>query len=416
MMEQNRYEQELKNICEKMKKSFSIKLGLISGLLTKRCLNKILKLNNKTNNTNLNELIYVIGRTNLEYKKYCNDNNYYTDPYVNKKIKQAYTKLSKKAIKIASKKSNIKNNMSEIEYNSDRGSYIFKYIQGNNIVKTKEYKINNIKNLDVKRKNVIIRLKQINYGINFFDELGVDEKRFNKINPDIINILLNEGKVMEAKMYIKEVMSGEKLNKPLKIKYVLNRNVKKGVFSPEENKNMKKMAKADRLANSLTIFSEKKVKEIKKTKESIFKKAVISVFNIHKAPVPVYENKVVESNKNEFERRIRITSNNLKNSHTGKIAAYSNTQDFRRENIMRYDFIKAQKENKLKNNKKLINTCTGKVVAYGSTNNEKKELKNLVCKKTGRIVAKSSAPDVNRKQIKMFINTNTGKIAAYGER
>lgn len=421
MIEHSKYEQELRKICESMKKSFSMKLGMISALSTNRNLKKVLKLNNKTKDKNINELLYVLGRTNLEYRKYCYENNYYTDPYVNKKIKQAYSKLSRKLMKIETKKSFIKkkNEMIELEYNSDRGSYIYKSLNGDKVIAQREYSIDNIKNLDAKRTNTINRLKQYNFGINVFDELGLDDRKISKLNPDVIQILLNEGKVLQAKMYIKEVISGEKINKPLKIKYVLNRNVKKGVFSPKENKNMKKMAKADRIANELTIFSEKRAKVIAKrrAKESVFKKFITSIFNTPKVPASAYCLDMKKESTNEFERRIRITSNYLKNSNTGRIAAYSNTQDFRRETIKKYDFINTQKEKKLKNHKKLVNTYTGNVVAYGNViNNEKNGLKNLVSTKTGRIAAKCSTPEVNRKEIKRFINTNTGKIVAYGER
>ena len=330
MIEQNKYEQELKKVCKKIKKSFSIKPGIIGALATKKYLKKVVKLNAKTKNKNINELIYVLGRTKLEYKKYCNENNYYTDPYVNKKIKEAYIKLSRKAMKTETKKSFIKrkNEMAEIEYNSDRGSYIYKIIQADKILLSKEYTINNIKHLGAKRAEAAKRLKQLNFGINFFEELGVDDRKFYKVNPDIIHILLNEGKVNEAKMYIKEVLSGTKMNKSLKIRYVLNRDVKKGIFSVEENKNMKKMAKADRIANELTIFSERKVKEIKKQKESIFKKIAINVLKTPE-PTPQYY----------FEKSYNIENRNIRNSLL--VSSYNKPQKGR-----------------------LINTNTGKIVAY----------------------------------------------------
>lgn len=359
MKEQSEYEQELKNICKKMKRSFTIKSGMISAIATKRCLKKIIRLNTKTRNENINELVYVLGRTKMEYKKYCSENNYYTDPYVNKKIKEAYIKLSRKAMKLQTKKSyiNRKNEMAEIEYNSDRGSYIYKDIQNNKIIKTKEYTINNIKHLGSKRAGAIKRLKQFNFGINIFDELGIDDRKFYKVNPDIIHILLNEGKINQAKMYIKEVVGGEKVNKPLKIKYVLNRDIKKGVFSPEENKNMKKMARADRISNELIIFSEKKAKEIVKPKESLLKKVVIRILNIPE-PVPeFYFEKPVNAADSDIRRRLRATNY----------------------------------YNKPLSNASYKNTNTGRIVAYGNMVNDKPQ--------RGR-----------------FVNTNTAKIAAYGTR
>lgn len=421
MLEQSKYEQELRKICVKMKKSFSIKINLISALFTNRNIKKIIKLNNKTKNANINELLYALGRTNLEYRKYCYENNYYTDPYINKKIKQAYSKLSRKLMKIETNKSFIKkkNVMVELEYNSDRGTYIYKNMNGSTVVSQREYKINDIKNLEEKRKDVIRRLNQYNFGINVFDELGLDDRKINKLNPDVIQILLNEGKILQAKMYIKEVIGGEKINKSLKVKYVLNRNLKKGVFSPEENKNMKKMAKADRIANELTIFSEKRAKKIAKhgEKQSIFKRIITSIFNTSKATSPANCIDTRKENSNEFERRANIITNNLKNSNTGKISAYSNTQDFRRANIQKFDYINAQTENKLENAKKFINTKTGKTVAYSKNPiKDKTALKKLINTKTGNDAAYVSNPEKNRKEIKRLINTNTGKFAAYEAR
>lgn len=355
MIEQSEYEQKLDRICKKMIKSFRIKFGTISAIETKKCLNKIIRLNAKTKNQNINELIYVLGRTKLEYKKYCKENNYYTDPYVNKKIKEAYIKLSRKAMKLESKRSFIKrkNENIEIEYNSDRGSYMYKSIQDGKTVLSKEYTINNIKHLGSKRASAVRRLKQFNFGISFFDELGVDEKKFYKVNPDIIHILLNEGKVNQAKMYIKEVLTGEKMNKPLKINYVLNRDLKKGKFSPEENKNMKKMAKADRISNNLTIFSERKVKEIKKPKESLIKKIAIAILNMPE-PMPefYFEDTSNVANSN-LRRRLQVSKDNnvlantsYKNTNTGRIVAYGN------------------RANDKPKRAKFINTNTGKIVAY----------------------------------------------------
>lgn len=266
MKNQMSYENELKDICIKIQKSFAIKINTISAIQTNHYLKKLMKLNKKTNNEHIEQLMHIIGRTKLAYKKYCNENNYIADPYVNKKIREAYTKLSKKSMNIKTKKKNIKNNKStmQIEYNSDRGSYQIKHIENSKIIDIKEYKVKNIKHLGAKRKKVLDRLTKINYGINIFKELGVDEDKFYKVNPDIIHIFLVEGKIDYAKMYIKEVVGGETMNLPFNIKYILNRNIKKGVFSPEENKNMKQMARADRIANDLVIFSDKKKKEITK--------------------------------------------------------------------------------------------------------------------------------------------------------
>lgn len=267
------YKDELKNICKKMQESFAIKINMISALKTSYYLRRLIKLNKRTKNEHIEQLIYIIGNTKQLYKKYCDANNYISDPYVNEKIKEAYIKLSKKSIDIKTKKRNIKNNKEfmQIEYNSKNGAYQINYLVNGEIKSIKKYKMQNIKQLGAKRKKVLDRLTKLNYGINIFKELNVSEQKFYKVNPDIIHIFLEEGKIDYAKMYIKEVVGGETMNLPFGIKYVLNKNMKKGVFSVQENKAMKKMAKADRIANKLIFCRNKKKKENEKLDSSLNK-------------------------------------------------------------------------------------------------------------------------------------------------
>ena len=227
----------------------------------------------------------------------------------------------------------------DIEYNSNRGSYIFKITNNGKTTYSKEYRIKNLKNLNAKRRHAIERLERANFGLNIFDELEVNEKNVYKINPDILHILLNEGKVDFAKLYIKEVLGGETLNNPLKIKYVLNRDIKEGKFSPEENKAMKKMARLDRLANELIIVSKKREKIIEKPKMNVveyltpyfeaFKRALNTTkrtpafaglsYNYGRA------DKIRDIKARADERR--LASNNIfnasfRNANTGKITAF----------------------------------------------------------------------------------------------
>ena len=65
MKEQNQYEQELREICEKIRKSFSIKFGMASAMSTNKYIKRVIKLNKETQNKNINELIYLLGRTKL---------------------------------------------------------------------------------------------------------------------------------------------------------------------------------------------------------------------------------------------------------------------------------------------------------------------------------------------------------------
>lgn len=306
------YENELKDICIKLQKSINSKIGLISAIKINCCLKSILKLNNRTKNQNIEQLITVIGKAKLAYKRHCNENNI-SDPYVNKKIKEAYTKLSKKLMKINTKKKNIKNGrqpIMHIEYNSDIGKYHVNYVQNGVVVGDKDYKIKNVKYLQGKRNKVLDELTKFNYGISIFDELNIDKDKFYKVNPDIIHILLSEGKISYAKMYIKEVVGGEPINKPFEIKYLLNRNIKKGVFSAEENKNMKQMARRDRIANELVIFSDKRKKkikqpEIKATSKLEIIESIKRSIKIQEAKEIIEKKRIIEKNE-ENERNMKI--------------------------------------------------------------------------------------------------------------
>lgn len=202
------YEDELKQICKKLTGSFAIRFNTISALQTEKYIKRLIKLNSKTKNEHIDEIASVIGRSKYEYKKYCSEHNYISDPYVNKKIKEAYIKLSQKSIKIKTSRKNVKNNpiKLEIEYNSDRGSYNVIYENNGKVYDAKQYTIKNIKNIDAKRARVLKELTAANYGINIFDELQVKESNFKRVNPDIIHILIQEGRTDYAKMYVKEVV------------------------------------------------------------------------------------------------------------------------------------------------------------------------------------------------------------------
>lgn len=317
MMQENMMTQkELMRIYNKLQKSFSVKINAISALQTNHYLNKLLKINKRTKNQNIGKIIDLIGMSNLNYKKYCRENNYYTDPFVNEKIRDAYIKLSRKSMKIQTKKKTVKNNPEkmEIEYNSDRGTYQVKYLENCQVKSVKEYNIQNIKNLGAKRKNVLKRLTQYNYGINIFNELGVNENNFYKVNPDILHIFLCEGKIDNAKMYIKEVLGGLPLKKPFSIKYVLNRNLEKGVFSKEENKRMKKMARADRISNQLVLVSDKRKKEIAKPKISAVEQVKRSI-KIQNIMEKKKLNSVVAVEQKEPENKCKIYNIDRRNQN-----------------------------------------------------------------------------------------------------
>lgn len=356
-MNQEQYNQELTDICKKMKKSFGIKIGLISMINTNKCIKKLVKLNKKTKNQNINELIYVLGRTNLEYKKYCHENNYYTDPEVNKKIKEAYIKLSRKSMKIQSKKANIekRNEKIQIQYNANKGSYVFLSEKDGKITGLKEYPIKNVKNLGKKRANIAKLLKKRNFGIDIFEELEIDENKFYKINPDIVNILLNEKKFDYAKKYIKEVVGGETetINSPLKIKYVLNKNLSKGAFGIEENKAMLKMAKHDSIASKIEFMDVSKTDVIEQIKNKIesFKERIY----VSEEP-KIQVNYGIKELKNVKNGNIVASASKIKNK-----PEYKNSINTKRKNpgIV----LKPIKANVCRTYR---NVNTGRIVAYGA--------------------------------------------------
>lgn len=393
------YNEELKEICSKMKKSFAIKINSISALKTKKCLKRLIKLNKKTNNENIDELIHIIGRSRMEYKKYCRENNYISDPYVNQKIREAYSKLSRKSMKIKTTKKNIKNNKStiQIEYNSDRGSYVVNTIENDNIVKTKEYLVRNIKNLEAKRKGVLRELRRWNYGINIFKELEIDKDKFYKVNPDIIHILLSEGKVDYAKMYIKEVVGGETMHLPFSVKYVLNANVKKGKFSPEENRNMKKMARADRLANDLVIFSDKKKKEIAKPEYSDNNVKVKFVETIKRNMKIANIKESKEKKQKNKKMEIMERSNKIRKIKNKKLHSFA-------------DRINVKNSENTSMNKTSDHGC--KIYNVDRKNNDIDELINIILESK----CNCKVYNVDRRNIKNNIYSDDGKVVAHSER
>lgn len=434
MLKQSEYNLELEKICMDMKKSFAIKSGFFSALATKKCIKRIIKLNSKTKNQNIDFLIYALGRTKLEYKKYCVENNYYTDPIVNKMIKEAYIKLARKAMKIQTKKSYVDSmrDMVEINYDSARGSYLYKNIVDNKVVKTTEYSIDNVDDLDLKREDAMERLKQLNFGIDVVDELGINPKRLRKINPDIVTVLVNEGKIKHAKMYIKEVATGIKLNKPLKITYILDKDSKNGKFGPKDNKRMKKMAKADSVASEIKVVTKEKTKGIIKPKLTWLSRIIIKKLRKTEPELANYIDSIPDIKEKDIKRKTtnsdkQATIKALKNTNTGKIVAYEaveNDLDVKSLLSTKSGKVAAYANNKLKTaSKKLVNTNTGKIVAYERIEN-KKLIKGIVNTNTGKISAYGNANTVKesvytnagndfRKSLRVSSNVDTGRITAY---
>lgn len=271
MKNEMEYKSELLNIYKELQKSYRIKINFISSIKSIHYINKLVKLNKKTKNEHIDEIKKVIGIARGEYKKYCRKNNYIPATEVNTKFKNMYIKLSRKSLNMKTTKKGVKNAKmnAQIEYNSDKGCYYYECYKDGKRINHTEYKIKSVKFLNKKREYVLKKLTNINFGINIFDELNIDEKNFYRVNPDIVNILLNEGRIDMAKMYIKEVVGRETRFKPLQIKYNLNKDLNLGVLSREDNKEMKKLAKLDRISSRIVIIGNKKLKEIQEPVVSI---------------------------------------------------------------------------------------------------------------------------------------------------
>lgn len=95
------------------------------------------------------------------------------------------------------------------------------------------------------------------------------------------------------------------MHMPFKVKYVLNRNLNAGAFSKEENKNMKKMVRADRLANELVIFSDKRRKKIEKAKSNTIKRKMAIIEEI-KRNIKISEAKksIEKKRKEKLEKQM----------------------------------------------------------------------------------------------------------------
>lgn len=311
-----KYKEQLKKLNEDIQQDFYLKYDIISLFVMKHKLNKIIKLNKKTKNQNIDEILKTVGRLKIKYKKFCEKNNYEKDTDIIDSINNAYIKLSRKSMKIKTRRKTEKN--MQIEYNSDKGAYEVSYYKNGIKTSSKEYKVKHMRNLDLKREKVKKELKRQNYGIDVFKELKLDEDKFDKVNPDIIHILLKEGQVDYAKMYIKEVTEGLLLHKPFTIRYVLNRDLKQGRLSFEENKAVKKMAKKDRVSSELVIYDSRKTKKIAKPRVNVFEK-IGKVFNSFFKPQPViqpafYVNLNSESKmklENGFIARNRVENNQI---------------------------------------------------------------------------------------------------------
>ena len=252
------------------------------------------------------------------------------------------------------------------------------------------------------------------------------------INPDIVTVLVNEGKIKHAKMYIKEVATGIKLNKPLKITYILDKDSKNGKFGPKDNKRMKKMAKADSVASEIKVVIKEKTKGIIKPKLTWLSRIIIKKLRKTEPELANYIDSIPDIKEKDIKRKTtnsdkQATIKALKNTNTGKIVAYEaveNDLDVKSLLNTKSGKVAAYANNKLKTaSKKLVNTNTGKIVAYERIEN-KKLIKGIVNTNTGKISAYGNANTVKesvytnagndfRKSLRVSSNVDTGRITAY---
>ena len=76
------YQDELINIYCKIHKCYDMKIRTLQCLRINYYLNRFVKLNKKTHNKNIDEIINIIGEIKISYEKNCEKNNYYIESYI----------------------------------------------------------------------------------------------------------------------------------------------------------------------------------------------------------------------------------------------------------------------------------------------------------------------------------------------
>jgi len=127
----------------------------------------------------------------------------------------------------------------KILYNSEKAEYLFIKKKNNEIIKRKKYKFKEtFSDIERLQKEALKKLRQMNFGISIYEELGIEEESLKYLDPFIVTIFIEEGYLDYAKLYIRQ-LNGESQNKryklPFKIVYNIDSNYKNGVLTPIRN-------------------------------------------------------------------------------------------------------------------------------------------------------------------------------------
>lgn len=148
----------------------------------------------------------------------------------------------------------------DIIYNSENAEYIFSKLSGNTCLKKKKFRFkNNFSDIEKLQKNAIKKLKQLNFGMSVYEELKLKEDCLKYVDPFVLTILVEEGYLDYAKMYLRALNGESKVKKsqlPFRIRYKINEDFSKGSLTPVRNEIIAIIA--DR--NALTVAEIKKYK------------------------------------------------------------------------------------------------------------------------------------------------------------
>ena len=130
----------------------------------------------------------------------------------------------------------------EITYNSENAEYIIiKYNDGKPVKKSRFKFKADFSDIELMQENAIKKIRQLNYGIDIKQELGLNKIAIKYIDPFILRILYNENYLDYAKIYLRLISGDTSIKKnllPFKINYKINKDFSKGRLTPKRNEIM----------------------------------------------------------------------------------------------------------------------------------------------------------------------------------
>ncbi|MBR2744104.1 MAG: hypothetical protein IKE01_02245 [Clostridia bacterium] len=161
----------------------------------------------------------------------------------------------------------------EIIYDSEKAQYIILSINNGNIIAKKRLKIKtNFSDIELLQKNAIKNLRQLNFNIDIYGELGISEDQTKYVDPFVLMILCKENKLDYAKTYLRLASGSITVKKeqlPFKITYKINKNFKMGKMTPVRNEIIAMIAeRSDLTVAYLKYYSGLKI--VKKINQKSF--------------------------------------------------------------------------------------------------------------------------------------------------